>query len=85
LWKITLPLIAPGLLSGTLLVFVTALGEFVSSILLAGEAQPVSVHIYGLLRVRYELAAAYSALLMGLILITLAASSKLFKTGGVRI
>ncbi len=84
LWKITLPLIAPGLLSGTLLVFVTALGAFVSSILLAAQAQPISVHIYGLLRVRYELAAAYSALLMALILVTLAASSKLFKTGGVR-
>jgi iron(III) transport system permease protein len=86
LLAVTLPLVAPGLFAGTLLVFVTALGEFVSSVLLCvSETMPIAVKIYDLLRVRYEMAAAYSVLLMGLILLTLVFSSKVLKTGAMRL
>ena len=82
LWSVTLPLVAPGLFAGALLVFVTALGEFVSSILLyVTDTMPIAVKIYSLLRVRYEMAAAYSVLLTGLILLTLIVSSRFSKRG----
>ncbi|OPZ20103.1 MAG: Molybdenum transport system permease protein ModB [candidate division BRC1 bacterium ADurb.BinA364] len=83
LGRVTVPLIAPGLLAGTLLAFVTALGEFVSSILLyVSETMPISVRIYDLLRQGYEKAAAYSVLLMLLIAAALVFSAKALKTGG---
>ncbi|MCX7013167.1 MAG: ABC transporter permease subunit, partial [Candidatus Sumerlaeota bacterium] len=82
LWTVVLPLVAPGLFAGALLVFVTALGEFVSSILLyVTDTMPIAVKIYNLLRVRYEMAAAYSVLLTGLILLTLIVSSRFSKRG----
>ncbi len=67
--KVVLPSILPGILAGTLLTFVTALGEFVSSILLyVFDNRPISVEILSQLRLYdFGAAAAYSVLLMILI------------------
>ncbi len=67
--RVVMPFIMPGVLAGTLLAFVTALGEFVSSIMLYVYGnRPISVEILSQLRI-YEFggAAAYSVLLMLLI------------------
>ncbi|MDA0873622.1 MAG: iron ABC transporter permease [Bacteroidetes bacterium] len=67
--EVMLPSILPGILAGTLLTFVTALGEFVSSILLyVFDNRPISVEILSQLRI-YDFggAAAYSVFLMILI------------------
>ena len=67
--RVVLPLIAPGILAGALLSFVTALGEFVSSIVLyVYDNRPISVEILAQLR-QYDFgaAAAYSVFLMILI------------------
>jgi len=67
--RVMLPLISGSILAGTLLTFVTALGEFVSSIVLyIFSNRPISVEILSQLRV-YEFgsAAAYSVFLMILI------------------
>ena len=68
-FSIVLPTIAPGILAGTLLTFVTALGEFVSSILLyVFDNSPISVEILSQLRLYdFGAAAAYSVFLMVLI------------------
>lgn len=64
--KVILPAIAPGILSGALLAFVLALGEFVSSILLYNYYnRPISVEIISQLRVfNLGSAAAYSVFLI---------------------
>ena len=67
--RVMLPIISGSILAGTLLTFVTALGEFVSSIVLyIYSNRPISVEILSQLRV-YEFgsAAAYSVFLMILI------------------
>ena len=66
---VMLPSILPGILAGTLLTFVTALGEFVSSILLyVFDNRPISVEILSQLRLYdFGAAAAYSVFLMILI------------------
>ncbi len=44
--RVALPLVLPGLAAGGLLAFVTALGEFVSSILLyTPRSRPISIEI----------------------------------------
>jgi iron(III) transport system permease protein len=67
--RVVLPAIGPGILAGTLLTFVTALGEFVSSVVLYVYAnRPISVEILSQLRLyEFGAAAAYSVFLMGLI------------------
>jgi len=67
--KVMLPSILPGILAGSLLTFVTALGEFVSSILLyVFDNRPISVEILSQLRLYdFGAAAAYSVFLMILI------------------
>ncbi|NNF03554.1 MAG: iron ABC transporter permease [Rhodothermales bacterium] len=67
--RVVLPIISPGILAGTLLTFVTALGEFVSSILLyVFDNRPISVEILSQLRLYdFGAAAAYSVFLMILI------------------
>lgn len=76
--RVVLPFIAPGILAGTLLTFVTALGEFVSSIMLyIPDNRPISIAIMEQLRLYdFGAAAAYSVFLMILIgLSTLAVRS----------
>ncbi|MCH9014121.1 MAG: iron ABC transporter permease [Gemmatimonadetes bacterium] len=66
LWRVTVPLIRPALLAGGALAFVTAAGDFVTSVVLyTFETRPVSIEILGALRA-YDLgmAAAYGVVLM---------------------
>ncbi|GIV57551.1 MAG: iron ABC transporter permease [Rhodothermaceae bacterium] len=67
--RVVLPVIGPGILAGTLLTFVAALGEFVSSIMLyIFENRPISVEILAQLRLYdFGAAAAYAVFLMLLI------------------
>jgi len=67
--RVVLPSIAPGIAAGALLTFVTALGEFVSSIMLyVFSNRPISVEILSQLRLYdFGAAAAYSVFLMILI------------------
>jgi iron(III) transport system permease protein len=69
--RIVLPSILPGIIVGALLVVITALGEFVSSVLLYTYAsRPVSVEILAQLRnFNFGAAAAYCVLLLGVILL----------------
>ena len=74
--RVVLPVVLPGVVAGALLTFVTALGEFVASILLYVYGnRPISVEIFSRLRL-YEFgpAAAYSVLLMALVGVAVAAS-----------
>lgn len=67
--RVVWPAILPGVVAGGLLTLVTALGEFVASILLYVYGnRPISVEVFGQLR-SYDLgaASAYSVLLMGLV------------------
>ncbi|HUH13440.1 MAG TPA: iron ABC transporter permease [Longimicrobiales bacterium] len=66
--RIVLPLVLPGLLAGAMLAFVTALGEFVSSILLyTHRTRPISIEILSQLRgFDFGTAAAYGVLLVAL-------------------
>lgn len=71
--RVILPIIGPGILAGTLLTFVTALGEFVSSILLyIYSNRPISVEIWSQLSREFNFgeAAAYSVFLMILIVLS---------------
>ena len=73
--RVTLPLVLPGLAAGALLAFVTALGEFVASILLyTHRTRPISVEMLAQLRgFDFGGAAAYGVLLIVLVGITFVA------------
>lgn len=68
--RVILPLIRPGIVSGAVLVMITALGEFVSSILLYTYAnRPISVEILAQMRMyNFGTAAAYSVFLLVIVL-----------------
>ncbi len=68
--RVVLPVILPGVLAGALLTFVTALGEFVSSIMLYVYGnRPISVELFAQLRLYdFGAAAAYGVLLMILVI-----------------
>lgn len=71
-WSILLPHMRPAILAAAILVFVTNLGEFVASIMIyRHDNLPISVYIYQQLQSGIAKAAAYSVLL---ILIMLAAA-----------
>lgn len=70
--RVVLPLVLPGLAAGASLAFVTALGEFVSSILLyTHRTRPISIEILSQLRA-FDLgaAAAYGVLLIALMAVS---------------
>jgi iron(III) transport system permease protein len=69
LWRVTLPLVLPGAIAGTLLAFVIALGEYVASVLVFVPAnRPVSIAIASELRdFNLGSAAAYGVILIGII------------------
>jgi iron(III) transport system permease protein len=74
--RVILPAARPGLVAGALLAAVTAVGEFVASVVLYTHAnRPIAVEILAQLRnLAFGTAAAYSVLLIALVLgITLAA------------
>lgn len=77
--KIILPLAAPSILSGALLVFINSVGEFVSTILLyTFSTKTISVEIYSQLRLyNTGAAAAYGVILFLLVIIIVFISRKL--------
>ena len=64
--RVTLPLLRPALAAGAGLAFITALGDFVVSIVLyTFDTRPISIEILSSLRLQnLGLAAAYGVLLM---------------------
>ncbi|MCM3756379.1 iron ABC transporter permease [Sporosarcina aquimarina] len=76
--KVVLPIIMPGVLSGTLLAFVQAVGEFPTSVLLYTIGnRPISIEIMNQLRMfNIGQAAAYGMIQVGLIAIVMFISSK---------
>jgi iron(III) transport system permease protein len=82
--RVIVPMIAPGIFAGTLLAFVTAIGEFVASILLyIPSNKPISVEIYSQLDrlSNFGTASAYSVLLIALVSVVLVFSSRILKVG----
>jgi iron(III) transport system permease protein len=81
--RVVLPLVLPGALAGSLLAFITALGDFVSSIVVYVYAnRPISVEILSQLRVsNIGTASAYGILLVLLIAVTLLAGERLRGSG----
>ncbi|MEE8524368.1 MAG: iron ABC transporter permease [Thermoanaerobaculia bacterium] len=65
-WKVVLPMVRPALVAGIGLAFITALGDFVTSIVLyTYETRPIAIEIQSSLRVQeFGVAAAYGVLLM---------------------
>jgi iron(III) transport system permease protein len=85
--RVIVPMIAPGIFAGTLLAFVTAIGEFVASILLyIPSNKPISVEIYSQLDrlSNFGTASAYSVLLIALVSVVLVFSSRILKVGTTR-
>jgi iron(III) transport system permease protein len=77
--RVTLPLVWPGAVAGTLLAFVIALGEYVASVLVFVPInRPISIAIASELR-DFDLgaAAAYGVVLIGIIAISMIAAGKL--------
>jgi iron(III) transport system permease protein len=68
MWRIDLPLLAPALAAGASLAFLTALGDFVISIVLyTFETRPISIEILSSLRLQETgVAAAYGVVLAAL-------------------
>lgn len=77
--RVVLPVIMPGIMAGALLTFVTALGEFVSSIMLyVYSNRPISVELFSQLRLYdFGAAAAYGVLLMVLVIGSVALTRRL--------
>jgi iron(III) transport system permease protein len=69
--RVVLPAARPGIVAGALLACVTAVGEFVASIVLYTHGnRPISIEILAQLRsYAFGTASAYSALLIGLVLV----------------
>jgi iron(III) transport system permease protein len=65
LWRVTLPVLRPALVSGALLAFLTSFGDFVASIVLyTFETRPIAIEILARLRLQETgVAAAYGVLL----------------------
>jgi iron(III) transport system permease protein len=79
--KVSLPIILPGVISGSLLCLITSLGEFVSSILLyTYSTRPISVEIFSQLRsYNFGPAAAYSVFLLLIITVLISLSDLLVR------
>ncbi|MGG0287747.1 iron ABC transporter permease [Peribacillus butanolivorans] len=78
--KVILPIIMPGVLSGTLLAFIESVGEFPTSVLLYTISnRPISIEIMNQLRMfNMGQAAAYGMIQITLIVIVLFISNKFF-------
>ncbi len=74
--RVVLPLITPAIVAGALLTFVTALGEFVASVMLyVYDNRPIAVETFAQLRqAHFGQAAAYSVLLMALVAVSVGLS-----------
>ncbi|HET7112383.1 MAG TPA: iron ABC transporter permease [Pyrinomonadaceae bacterium] len=82
--RVTLPLVWPGAVAGTLLAFVIALGEYVASVLVfVPENRPISIAIASELRdFNLGAAAAYGVVLIVIISISMVVAGKLEKLRG---
>ncbi|MFL5537988.1 MAG: ABC transporter permease [Longimicrobiaceae bacterium] len=82
--RVVLPLVLPGLMAGALLAFVTALGEFVASILLyTNRTRPISMEMLSQLRAfDFGGASAYGVLLIVLVALVFAAGYRNVVDGG---
>lgn len=78
--RVILPIILPGIMAGTLLAFVTAVGEFVSSVMLYTiDNRPISIEIMNQLRMfNLGQAAAYAMYQIILIGVVLLISNRFF-------
>lgn len=83
--RVALPLVLPGLAAGGMLAFVTALGEFVSSILLyTHRSRPISIEILSQLRAfDFGAAAALGVVLVVLMGLVFAAGGRYLRAGRV--
>lgn len=77
--RVTLPLVWPGALAGTLLAFVIALGEYVASVLVfVPTNRPISIAIASEMRdFNLGTAAAYGVVLIGIIAVTMVVAGRL--------
>ena len=77
--RVTLPLVWPGAVAGTLLAFVIALGEYVASVLVfVPDNRPISIAIASELRdFNLGTAAAYGVVLIGIIALCMVIAGKL--------
>ena len=82
--RVTLPLVWPGAVAGTLLAFVIALGEYVASVLVfVPENRPISIAIASELRdFNLGAAAAYGVVLIVIISISMIVAGRLEKLRG---
>jgi iron(III) transport system permease protein len=82
--RVTLPLILPGAIAGTLLAFVIALGEYVASVIVFVPAnRPISIAIASELRdFNLGTAAAYGVVLIAVIAMCMMVAGKLERSGG---
>jgi iron(III) transport system permease protein len=79
---IVLPLVLPGALAGGLLAFISAMGEFVASIVLYTPAnRPIAIEIWQQMRAYFELAAAYGVVLIVVVGVVLVATQVLTRRG----
>ena len=72
-WRVTLPLSAPGVVAGTLLTFIPAVGDYVNALFLGSQNQAMIGNVIQgqyLVIKDYPVAAALSFVLMAIILIT---------------
>jgi spermidine/putrescine transport system permease protein len=83
-WRVTFPLILPGLVSSFLLCFTTSFDEFLLAFFLSGTQSTLPIYIYGLLRFPTKIPgvlAMGSCILMGSILVV--AFSEWFRRRGI--
>ena len=83
LWRVTLPLLKPALAAGGGLAFITALGDFVVSILLyTFDTRPISIEILSSLRLgSVGVAAAFGVVLMVVSAVALGVSARVGAAG----
>jgi iron(III) transport system permease protein len=83
-FKVTLPLVWPGAIAGTLLAFVIALGEYVASVLVfVPTNRPISIAIASELRdFNLGAAAAYGVVLIGIITVSMFVAARLERWRG---
>ena len=69
--QVMIPAARPGLVAGTMLAAITAVGEFVASVVLYTHSnRPISIEILAQLRsLSFGTAAAYSVVLIGIVLL----------------
>jgi iron(III) transport system permease protein len=82
--RVTVPLVWPGAVAGTLLAFVIALGEYVASVLVfVPSNRPISIAIDSAMRdFDLGIAAAYGVVLIGIIAVTMVLAGRLERLRG---